>query len=301
VWGLTGTPIPNEPTDAWAQIKLVDPTKVPKYFGRFRDMTMNKITQYKYTARRDALEIVHAHMQPAIRYSRADCVDLPPTLYQTRHIDLTPGQKKMYEALRQQMKSEEDAGTVRAVNEADKLMKLVQVAAGAVYTTEGETVHLDNSARMREVIEIIEQAKGKVIVYVPFIAALKQVRELLAEQFPTELVYGGTSKAERDLAFWRFQELPIGESRVLVANARAMSHGITLTAADTIVWMAPHVSHETFDQANHRIIRPGQLRNTLIVMIEGTPVERQIYKRLQERQSMQGLFLEAVRSTPSDV
>lgn len=296
VWGLTGTPIPNEPTDAWAQIKLVDPTKVPKYFGRFRDMTMTKITAFKFVPRKDALEIVRKHMQPAIRFSREDCVDLPETIFQTRHIALTPDQKKIYDDIRLRMKAEEDAGTVRAVNEADKLMKLVQVAAGAVYTTDGEIVDIDNKGRVAEIKQIIEQSEGKVIVFVPFIAALKSLREELAKDYATELVYGGTSKTDRDTAFWRFMNLPASESRVLVANAAAMSHGLTLTEASTIVWMAPTTSHETFDQANHRIIRPGQKRKTLIVMLEGTEVERKIYARLQQRQTTQGLLLDAVRN-----
>lgn len=297
VWGLTGTPIPNEPTDAWAQVRLIDPTKVPKYFGRFRDMTMTKITSFKYVARKDALETVRKVMQPAIRFSREDCVDLPETLYQTRHIELTSAQQKLYTDIRLRMKAEEEAGTVRAVNEADKLMKLVQVAAGAVYTTDGEIVDIDNKARVAEVKSIIEQSEGKVIVFVPFIAALKNLREELAKDYATELVYGGTSKQDRDVAFWRFMNLPASESRVLVANAAAMSHGLTLTEASTIVWMAPTTSHETFDQANHRIIRPGQKRKTLIVMLEGTEVERKIYSRLQQRQTTQGLLLEAVRNS----
>lgn len=297
VWGLTGTPIPNEPTDAWAQIKLVDPTRVPKYFGRFRDMTMRKITTYKWIAKPDALETVQKFMQPAIRFSRADCVDLPPTLYQTRHIPLTDHQKKVYEQIRTQMKSEALEGTVRAVNEADKLMKLVQVAAGAVYTTEGEVVDIDNAGRLAELFEIIEQAQGKVIVFVPFIAALKSLHAKISAKYPTELVYGGTSKNDRDTAFWRFSNLPASESGVLLANAAAMSHGLTLTEANTVVWWAPHVSSDIFDQANHRIIRPGQVLNTFIIMLEGSPVERKIYARLQERQNTQGLLLEAIRSS----
>lgn len=300
VWGLTGTPIPNEPTDAWAQIKLVDATRVPKYFGRFRDMTMNKINQFKYVARKDALETVQKHMQPAIRYSREDCVDLPETLYQTRHIPLTAQQKQVYEDIRLRMKAEEEAGTVRAVNEADKLMKLVQVAAGAVYTTDGDIVDIDNNGRLRELLEIIEQAQGKVIVFVPFIAALKNLHAEVSKHYPTELVYGGTSKNDRDTAFWRFTNLPSTESRVLLANAAAMSHGLTLVEANTIVWWAPHTSHETFDQANHRIIRPGQKLNTFIIMMEGSEVERKIYARLQQRQATQGLLLDAIRSAVSD-
>lgn len=296
VWGLTGTPIPNEPTDAWAQVKLINPGRVPKYFGRFRDMTMTKVTAYRWVPKPHAIETVHSVMQPAIRFAMEDCVDLPDTVYQTRHIELTPDQKRVYDELRNRMKSEAEEGTVRAVNEADKLMKLVQVASGAVYTTEGEVVSIENSGRVREVIDIVEQSEGKVIVFVPFIAALHNMRDQIAKHYPCEMVYGGTSKTDRDKAFWRFQNLPPGESRVLVANASAMAHGLTLTEASTVVWVAPTVSHETFDQANHRIIRTGQKRKTLVVMLEGTDTERKIYARLRTRQAMQGLLLEAVRS-----
>lgn len=296
VWGLTGSPIPNEPTDAWAQVRLILPSRVPKYFGRFRDQTMTKYGPYSWRPRPNAIALVQDVMQPAIRFTRDDCIDLPETTYQTRHVDLTPQQQKVYNELRARMKSEADEGTVRAVNEADKLMKLVQVAAGAVYTTDGETVTLENGPRVREILDIIEQSPGKVIVFVPFIAALHNMRDELAKHYPTELVYGGTSKAERDQAFWRFQHLPKSESHVLVANASAMAHGLTLTEASTIVWVAPTTSHETFDQANHRIIRAGQKNRTLIVMLEGTAVERQIYARLQQRQAMQGLLLEAVHA-----
>lgn len=291
VWGLTGTPIPNEPTDAWAQVKLIKPENVPKYFSRFREMTMLKFGPYKWVPRKDALETVHRIMQPAIRFTREV---LPDTTYQYRHIELSAQQKRVYEDVRQRMKAEAEEGTVRAVHEADKLMKLVQVAAGAVYTTEGEIVSLDNKGRLTEVLDIIEQSEGKVIVFVPFIAALHEVRDQIQKHYPTEMVFGGTKKADRDTAFWRFQNLPASESRVLVANAAAMSHGLTLTEASTIVWWAPTTSHETFDQANHRIIRPGQKRKTLIVMLEGTEVERRIYARLQQKQDMQGLFLESV-------
>ena len=272
----------------------MDPTKVPKYFGRFRDMTMTKYGPYKYVPKPDALETVLKVMQPSIRFTREA---LPDTVYQTRHIELTDEQKRMYEDVRQRMKAEAEEGTVRAVHEADKLMKLVQVAAGAVYTTDGEVASLDNSPRINEVLEIIAQSEGKTIVFVPFIAALLSLRDRIAMHYPTELVYGGTSKGDRDTAFWRFQNLPAKESAVLVANASAMSHGLTLTEASTIVWVAPTTSHETFDQANHRIIRPGQKRKTLVVMLEGTAVERQIYNRLQQRQDTQGLLLEAVSNT----
>ena len=82
--------------------------------------------------------------------------------------------------------------------------------------------------------------------------------------------------------------------RVLVAQPGAMSHGLTLTAANTIVWFAPITSSETYLQANARITRPGQKVIQLIVMIEGTVMERRYYQRWKDKQKVQGLFIEMV-------
>ena len=85
--------------------------------------------------------------------------------------------------------------------------------------------------------------------------------------------------------------------RVLVPQPGAMSHGLTLTAANTIVWFAPITSNETYLQANARITRPGQKVIQLIVMIEGTVMERRYYQRWKDKQKVQGLFLEMVRES----
>ena len=91
-WGFTGTPIPNAPTDAWAQCRLINPSRAPPFFGTFRDQTMRQLTQFKWAPKPDALETVHKAMQPAIRFAREDCIDLPPTTYITRAVALTPEQ-----------------------------------------------------------------------------------------------------------------------------------------------------------------------------------------------------------------
>jgi SNF2 family DNA or RNA helicase len=74
-----------------------------------------------------------------------------------------------------------------------------------------------------------------------------------------------------------------------------MSHGLTLTSASTIIWYAPVTSHDTYQQANARITRPGQKNTQFIVHLEGTEVERRIYKRLQSKEKMQGLLLDSVK------
>jgi len=82
VWGMTGTPTPNQPTDAWAQSKLVTPSVAPRSFMKFRDMTMRQCGPYKWIPRRDAIKTVQSIMVPAVRYTRDECMDLPDCMYE---------------------------------------------------------------------------------------------------------------------------------------------------------------------------------------------------------------------------
>lgn len=294
VWGFTGTPIPNAPTDAWAQCKIVNPSRAPAFFGEFRSMTMRQLTQFKWAPRPDALETVHKIMQPAIRFAREDCIDLPPTTYMTREVSLTKEQQKAYEEMLRHMRAITDAGELTAANEAVKLGRLLQICAGGSYAEGGETVHLPCGPRIDAVLEVIEEADAKTIVFVPYTAALEAVAEAIGKHYSVAVVNGATSKAERDRIFGAFQSGE--EPHVLVANPGTVSHGLTLTAADTIIWFAPVHSNETWEQANGRIARPGQKRNTRIVSIEGSPVERKVYERLQNKGRMQGVLLDLLKS-----
>lgn len=295
-WGMTGTPTPNAPTDAWAQCRLVTPSSVPQYFVRFKDMVMRQVNQFLWVPRDNAMQITHDAMQPAIRFSRAECVDLPPCLFQTRHVDMSAAQAKAYNQMLQKMVADMNGGEVSAINEAVKTSKLVQIACGVAYADSGEEVTTDASGRLQVVEEIIDEAQGKVIVFCPFVSAVHHVADYLSKQgMAVEMIYGEVSKGERDRIFSAFQSDPL--LRVLVAQPAAMSHGLTLTAANTIVWYAPIFSNDIYDQACARITRPGQQLSQLVVNIEGSPVERRMYERLRSKQKMQGLLLAMVEDS----
>jgi len=290
VWGLTGTPIPNEPTDAWAQIKLIAPDRVPRYFGQFRDTVMKQLGPYKWVARKGALDHVHSVMQPAIRYAINDCIDLPPTTYITREVELSDPQKAAYKQMTDKFKADLEGGQIVALSEAVMQMKLVQILAGSAYTKDGESILIPNPARIDLVREIIEEAGAKVIVFVPLTGALQMLAAELRRYFSVEVIFGDTPKNERDRIFGDFQTQK--NPRVIVANPGAMSHGLTLTAANTIVWFVPNNSSETYQQANARIVRPGQVNKTVIVHCEGSELERRMYARLERRQDTQGVLLD---------
>lgn len=293
-WGMSGTPTPNAPTDAWAQCRLVVPEKVPPYFNRFKGQVMRQLTQFIWVPKPEATQLVNEVMQPAVRFTRDECLDLPPLMYETREVALTKEQDKAYKEMVAKLKVEAESGDITAVNEAVKMGKLVQIACGVVYDNKGQEVMLPSGPRVEEVRSIVHSAEGKVIVFVPYVSSVNMVAAELAKDFSVEIIHGGVKKDERDRIFAAFQKSK--DPKVLVAQPAAMSHGLTLTSASTIVWYSCVTSNETFEQANGRINRPGQKMNNFIIMLEGTPVEKRIYKRLQSKQKMQGALLDEVKA-----
>jgi SNF2 family DNA or RNA helicase len=295
VWALTGAPTPNEPTDAWAQCRVVVPTNpdVPRYYGKFREKVMRQISQFKWIPKHNAVDIVREMMQPSVRFALDDCVDLPPQIFQSRQTEMTPEQKKAYKEMFSKLRIEHAEGQILAANEAVKANKLVQVACGVVYGKNGEHLLIPNEPRITVLEEVIEESEGKVLVFVPLTGVLEHVAERLSKRWSVAKIHGETPKNERDTIFTAFQkEL---DPHVLVANPGTMSHGLTLTAATTIVWFAPIHSNDIYEQACARVRRPGQSRTTVIVHIAGSEIENRIYQRLKTKQKMQGLLLDLMK------
>lgn len=127
IWLLTGTPTPNEPTDAWALCKLIG-AKVPRYTA-FRDLVMRKIAMWKWVERPEAQEIVSNYLQPSILFRRDDCFDLPDMGYETRRCELSTEQKRLYNDLLKKLATDSGGQNITAVNEAAKILKILQCIA----------------------------------------------------------------------------------------------------------------------------------------------------------------------------
>jgi len=286
LWMLTGTPAAQSPADAYGLAKLAVPQRVPPYFTSWKNRVMVRLSQFKWVPAPDATRLVNAALQPAIRYTKADCLDLPPITYVTREIELTAQQKKYYKQLKKQMLIEAAGESISAVHAAAGLNKLLQISCGAAYSDDGETVQFDAKNRLDEVSEVVQEASHKVIVFVPFRHAIDIVADRLRKDgFSTEIVNGSVSMKARTKIFRDFQESD--DPRVLVVQPQSASHGVTLTAADTIVWFGPVASVETWLQANERINRPSQENKMTVIKIYGSEVEKRVYDALESKETNQ--------------
>jgi SNF2 family DNA or RNA helicase len=282
VWMLTGTPASQAPTDAFGLAKIINPDGVPRFFGSFKDLTMQKITEFKWVPRPRAENVVHKALQPAIRFTKEECLDLPEMTYTTREVPLTTQQKKYYETIRKHMVVTAAGEDITTVNAAANLNKLLQLSCGAVYSDSGEVITFDASNRLEALKEVIDEASHKVIVFVPYRHAIQIVfEELTKSGYTAEIINGSVTATKRTEIFNRFQTE--NNPRVLVIQPQAASHGVTLHAANVVVYWSPVMSVETYLQANARVHRAGQHNPCTVVHLQGSPVEKKMYAMLESK------------------
>jgi SNF2 family DNA or RNA helicase len=292
VWGMTGSPMPHEPTDVFYQCKVVTPNTVPRYWSHFRTQVMYPLGHVqKWVPKVDAVEQAYEVLQPAVRFTIDDVQELPPCIERFVDVEMGAIQKKVYKDIVAHCQSAFKSGElVTAANAGAAMSKLMQISLGWVYTQKGKTIPLDNAKRIEALVDAIESTDRKVLVFVPFIHALDGIsRALTAEKIDHATVSGDTASKERNNIFNVFQNT--SKFKVLLAHPECVAHGITLTAADTVVWFGPITSLETYDQANHRIKRVGQKHKQQIIHLQSTAVDRKIYSMLSKKQDTQRDFL----------
>ncbi len=282
LWMMTGTPAAQSPLDAYGLAKMVNPLAVPRFFGSWRDIVMWKISQFKYKPKDTAKDTVFQALQPAIRFTKEECLDLPDMVYTKRFVDMTTQQKKYYETLRKKMVMQVVGEDITAANAAISLNKLLQISAGAIYTDEGDTIQFDIKNRYQVLREVIDESSQKVLVFVPFRHTIDMLSDKLQRDGVTsEIIRGDVSAPKRTDIFQRFQSDP--DPRVLIIQPQAAAHGVTLTAANTVVWWGPTSSLETYAQANARVHRSGQNHKCTVIQIAGSNAEKRIYRLLDDR------------------
>jgi len=199
--------------------------------------------------------------------------------------------KKHYVKLKKEGILKLTEGNITAVNAGVMLTKLLQVAGGSVYNEEGDIVNFDASPRLQEVKDIIDGTAHKVIIFCAFKHSAQTVCNYLTKENITHnIISGAKTGAARADTITEFQTQK--DPKVLVIQPKAASHGITLTAADTIIWFNPTLSTEIFIQANARCHRQGQKNKCTVYMLVGSDVEKKCYAVMDKNVNNQVNLLE---------
>jgi len=321
VWLLTGTPISQSPTDAWTLAKLVNSPNVPKSYMAFKDLVMSKVSTFKWVPRPEAMDICQRVLQPSVRYSLDDCMDIPDTLYIGHECPMSKEQIKAFKEMKE--RAVLLSHDVSAPNMAVALQKMIQICCGVVYGDNRTRVNLDFTGRYDMMKDLLEEiaivgdparaakwrlSKGdhgmpaggeKVILFVPLRGVQDRLLDMLsADGYDVVSVHGDVTGAERNRIFDAFQNSD--RYHILLAHPKVAAHGLTLTRAKDIIWYAPVYSLESYEQANARIRRISTKGKTRVHHLYGTSFEKELYSRLQNKRRVLADFLEMIQGVNED-
>jgi hypothetical protein len=295
-WQMSGTPIPQRPTDAYGQLRLfLGRHDIPWSEHAFKLATMYKVNEHIWVPKIGWRDMILRHMQPAVRVFKRDVLrDLPPIVDTYLDVDLTSEQKTALAGLKSKHRTAEIGGTqITVMHEAALRIKLLQVFSGSVYDSVNEddarAVPIDCSPRFALLDELINermqrglkigpQCYGKVMICCAFRHTAARVAEhLRTRKLNPMVMLGGLSPAAVADKLRNFRET--WDHEVIVVVPDALAHGHDITAANTLVWFTPVDKGEIYQQARERIDGPKQKLQMEVVHLVGHPLERQIYKQ----------------------
>jgi SNF2 family DNA or RNA helicase len=319
-WGLTGSPMPKEPPDCYGQILLVAPSSLPTRtlwngrvtkpisFYQFRDRTMIPgWGKWEWKKRQGWETFIKQVMQPSIRFERDECCDLPDCVTEVRDVQLSKEQDTAYRGLINQLRADLASGEqITALNEGDKIRKLLQISVGSVYNADKTTTHLDCKSRFEEMYEIIDACKkSHILIFAPYKNIPSRIAAELNKHYCSDhdlvnnmnpvaqWITGDTHVSARNQYYEQFTK---GNLRFIAATPHCMSHGLNLQdKCWAVIWWGPVEDYEVFEQANGRITRTGQKHKQIIFHLQGTAAERKVYSKLEDKESAQNILLEILK------
>lgn len=287
---MTGTPYTNSITDVWRQAFILDQgQRLGKSFYRFREHVCtshtlgNGITIWKD---KEGIEPVIYQLLSdiSIRRTLEECVDIPANT--TQIVPFTPNNKHiaLYNELEATSILQLKNGTVTAFNAAVLRNKLLQLASGAVYTSNTDYTIIDKARY--ELIADLALARPQTIIAFLW----RHQRDLIFPLLPNAAIIDGTVPIhERNKIVQRYQQ---GDLHHLLIHPQSGAHGLTLTAGHCTIWASPTYSSESFLQLNRRIYRAGQTKKTETLLIEAkNTVEELVYQKLSGKLEKATLLL----------
>jgi SNF2 family DNA or RNA helicase len=246
----------------------------------FGGRTVQLVTSYR---RLD--ELTEKLEKFSYRVLKEDCLDLPEKVFVTRNVELSDEQKKMYLTMKNAAIAEQDGKVMSSMSALTTLLRLHQITCGHMKTDDGETLPIKNN-RLTSLMECLEETDGKVIIWANYREDIKNIVESLKKAYgdaSTVEYHGGVDPRVRQDNIALFQEKN-GPTRYFVGNAQTGGYGITLTAANTVIYYSNNYDLEKRLQSEDRAHRIGQTGSvTYIDLVAEKTIDDRIIKSLKNK------------------
>ena len=217
------------------------------------------------------------------RVLKEDCLDLPDKIYMKRVISLTDEQQKVYKQMKEEALAILNKKTVTTVNALTQLMRLQQITCGHFVADDGTTQEIKNN-RLNELMDILEEVEGKAIIWVHWQKDVQIIKEALIKEYgPWSVVdYYGTPQDQRQKNKDNFQN--DSKVRFFVGTPQTGGYGLTLTAANTVIYYSNGYDLEKRIQSEDRAHRIGQKKSvTYVDILAEETVDEKIVKSLRKK------------------
>ena len=289
--GLTGTPSANGLMDLWAEFKVLDMgQRLGRFIGMYRDTYFkpdkrNGQIIYSYKPLPGADEAIYRQISDiTISMKAADHLKMPELLINNLSVELSDEERDRYEELRQTLVLQLPETDITVANAAALSGKLLQMANGAIYDDDGETIQI-HDRKLDALEDLIEGANGKpVLVAYWFRHDLDRIRS----RFTVREI-----KTSADIRDWNAGKIPVG-----VIHPASAGHGLNLqSGGSTLVWFGLTWSLELYQQTNARLWRQGQSETVVIhhIITDGT-IDQLVLKALQSKEKTQDSLIAAVKA-----
>ena len=290
--GLTGTPSSNGLMDLWAEFKLLDMgQRLGRFITQYRndyflpDKRNGQII-YSYKPMPYAEDAIYRKISDmTISMKSTDHLKMPELVSSRYEVKLSEAEAQRYDDLKQELILQLPEGEVTAANAASLTGKLVQLANGAIYSDDGDTVEF-HDRKLDALEDIIEAANGK-----PLLVAywFKHDLQRIKQRFEVREI-----KSSKDITDWNKGNIPVA-----VIHPASAGHGLNLqSGGSTLIWFGLTWSLELYQQTNARLWRQGQTAGTVVIqhiITKGT-IDERILKALSLKELTQNSLIDAVKA-----
>ena len=289
---MTGSPVTKNPLDLYTQCDFLSPwlldfTSYYAFRNRYAEMKtlhMHGRQIQVVNGFKNLGELSDKLKGFSYRVLKEDCLDLPDKIFIKRQISLTPDQRKLYEQMKKEAIAILKGKQSTTVNTLTQLMRLQQITCGHFTADDGATQPIANN-RITELMSVLEETEGKAIIWAHYQYDITEIIKAVTKEYgPGSIVdyYGLTPQEERQPNIKRFQDDP--KCRFIVGTPSTGGYGITLTAANTVIYYSNGYDLEKRLQSEDRAHRIGQKENvTYVDIIAEKTVDEKIVKSLRKK------------------
>mgnify|MGYP003132793156 FL=1 len=290
---MTGSPVTKSPLDLFSQVQFLDPWLLDQqsyysFRARYAVVVQRSVGthSFQHIVKYQRLDELQEKIQNfSTRVLKSDCLDLPEKVYTKRSVSLTGEQVKAYTEMKKAAITFFEENVMTAASVLTQMIRLHQIICGHVKTDDGEIKSI-KSNRIKELLEVLEETDGKVIIWAVYRYDIQQIEKTLGEKYGKESVatyYGDTKDNLRQSVVDRFMD-PSDPLRFFVGNPKTGGYGLTLTSSHTVVYYSNDYSLEVRLQSEDRAHRIGQTNKvTYVDLITDHTIDEKIVKALNNK------------------